>query len=174
MLDIKFVRENPELVRENIKRKFQDAKLPLVDEVIELDKEIRSLKVEGEGLRASRNELSKQIGQLMRNKEIDKANEVKATVAKNNARIAEIDPLLTKLEEEVDEIKRHLTSQHFLRLSVGECKMELSAYYHSTVSGFERVGDHLINIGYSILNPTGSQAIARKQKQNKKTEKKPS
>ena len=71
---------------------------------------------------------------------------------------------LTKLEEEVDEIKRHLTSQHFLRLSVGECKMELSAYYHSTVSGFERVGDHLINIGYSILNPTGSQAIARKQK----------
>ena len=81
---------------------------------------------------------------------------------------------LTKLEEEVDEIKRHLTSQHFLRLSVGECKMELSAYYHSTVSGFERVGDHLINIGYSILNPTGSQAIAKKQKQNKKTEKKPS
>ena len=101
MLDIKFVRENPELVRENIKRKFQDAKLPLVDEVIELDKEIRSLKVEGEGLRASRNELSKQIGQLMRNKEIDKANEVKATVAKNNARIAEIDPLLAKLEEEL-------------------------------------------------------------------------
>ena len=101
MLDIKFVRENPELVRENIKRKFQDAKLPLVDEVIELDKQIRSLKVEGEGLRASRNDLSKQIGQLMRNKEIDKANEVKATVAKNNARIAEIDPLLAKLEEEL-------------------------------------------------------------------------
>ena len=101
MLDIKFLRENPELVRENIKRKFQDAKLPLVDEVIELDKQIRSLKVEGEGLRASRNDLSKQIGQLMRNKEIDKANEVKATVAKNNARIAEIDPLLAKLEEEL-------------------------------------------------------------------------
>ena len=101
MLDIRFVRENPELVKENIKRKFQDAKLPLVDEVIALDKEIRNLKVEGEGLRASRNELSKQIGQLMRNKEIDKANEVKATVAKNNARIAEIDPLLAKLEEEL-------------------------------------------------------------------------
>ena len=101
MLDIKFVRENPELVKENIKRKFQDAKLPLVDEVIELDRQIRSLKVEGEGLRASRNDLSKQIGQLMRNKEIDKANEVKATVAKNNARIAEIDPLLAKLEEEL-------------------------------------------------------------------------
>jgi seryl-tRNA synthetase len=101
MLDIKFVRENPELVRENIKRKFQDAKLPLVDEVIELDKQIRNLKVEGEGLRASRNDLSKQIGQLMRNKEIDKANEVKATVAKNNARIAEIDPILAQLEEEL-------------------------------------------------------------------------
>ena len=101
MLDIKFLRENPELVKENIKRKFQDAKLPLVNEVIELDKQIRSLKVEGEGLRASRNELSKQIGQFMRNKEIDKANEVKATVAKNNARIAEIDPLLAQLEEEL-------------------------------------------------------------------------
>ena len=64
----------------------------------------------------------------------------------------------------MDEIKRHLTSQHFSRLSMGECKVELSVYYHSTVSGFERVGDHLVNIGYSILNPTGSQSIAKKQK----------
>lgn len=97
MLDIKFVRENPELVKENIKKKFQDEKLPLVDEVIEIDKEIRALKAEGEALRASRNDLSKQIGTLMRNKEIDKANEIKAIVSKNNERISEIDPLLTEL-----------------------------------------------------------------------------
>ena len=71
---------------------------------------------------------------------------------------------LTKLEEEVDEFKSHLSAQHFARLSMGDCKIELSAYFHSTVSGLERVGDHLVNIGYSILNPTGSQSIAKKKK----------
>ncbi len=94
MLDIKFVRENPELVKENIKKKFQDQKLVLVDEVIALDKEIRALKAEGESLRALRNDISKQIGILMKNKEIEKANESKTTVTKYNERIAEIDPLL--------------------------------------------------------------------------------
>ena len=88
MLDLKFLRENPEVVKENIKRKFQDAKLPLVDEVIALDKEKRSLQGEAETLRASRNDLSKQIGMHMKNKEIDKANEIKAIVSKNNERIA--------------------------------------------------------------------------------------
>ena len=101
MLDIKFVRENPEVVKENIKKKFQNQKLPLVDEAIELDKQIRSLKVEVETLRASRNSLSQSIGKLMREKKIDEANEVKATVNKNNARIAEIDPLLAELEQEL-------------------------------------------------------------------------
>ena len=101
MLDIKFVRENPEVVKENIKKKFQDEKLPLVDEVINIDKEIRALKQEGEALRASRNDLSKQIGALMREKKIDEANKIKEIVAKNNARIAEIDPLLEKLETEL-------------------------------------------------------------------------
>ena len=71
---------------------------------------------------------------------------------------------LTKLEEEVDEFKSHLSAQHFTRLSMGDCKIELSAYFYSTVSGLERVGDHLVNIGYSILNPTGSQSIAKKKK----------
>ena len=70
---------------------------------------------------------------------------------------------LTKLEEEVDEFKSHLSAQHFARLSMGDCKIELSAYFHSTVSGLERVGDHLVNIGYSILNPTGSQSLAKKK-----------
>ena len=101
MLDIKFVRENPEIVKENIKKKFQDQKLPLVDEVIELDKKIRALKQEGESLRASRNDLSKQIGQLMREKKIDEANKIKETVNKNNQRIAEIDPELEELSAEL-------------------------------------------------------------------------
>lgn len=98
MLDIKFVRENPEIVKENIKKKFQDEKLPLVDEAIALDKEIRALKLEGETLRAGRNDLSKQIGFLMREKRVEEANKVKETVSKNNARISEIDPLLAEKE----------------------------------------------------------------------------
>lgn len=101
MLDIKFVRENPEIVKNNIKKKFQDEKLSLVDEAIELDKSIRANKQECEALRASRNDLSKQIGALMKNKEIDKANEIKAIVAKNNERIAELEPQITKASEKL-------------------------------------------------------------------------
>ena len=71
MLDIKFVRENPEIVKENIKKKFQDKKLPLVDEVIELDKNIRALKLEGDNLRKERNDKSSEIGALMRNKQVE-------------------------------------------------------------------------------------------------------
>ena len=101
MLDIKFVRENPEIVKNNIKKKFQDEKLPLVDEAIELDKSIRANKQECEALRASRNDLSKQIGALMKNKEIDKANEIKAIVAQNNERIAELEPQITEASEKL-------------------------------------------------------------------------
>lgn len=101
MLDIKFVRENPEIVKNNIKKKFQDEKLPLVDEAIELDKSIRANKQECEALRASRNDLSKQIGALMKNKEIDKANEIKAIVAKNNERITELEPQITEASKKL-------------------------------------------------------------------------
>ena len=104
MLDLKFLRENPEVVKENIKRKFQDAKLPLVDEVIALDKEKRTLQAEAEGLRASRNDLSKQIGMYMKNKEIEKANEIKAIVSRNNERIAEIEPIVNELEGKIKNI----------------------------------------------------------------------
>lgn len=103
MLDIKFIRENPEKVKENLKKKFQEAKLPLVDEVIDLDKTIRSLKLEAETLRASRNELSKKIGYHMKNKEFDQANEIKETVSKNNERIAQIEPALEKLQLELNQ-----------------------------------------------------------------------
>ena len=116
MLDIKFVRENPDIVKENIKKKYQDQKLPLVDEVIEIDKKIRALKQESETLRASRNDLSKQIGALMREKKIDEANKIKETVAKNNERITEIEPELDKLSEELT--KRMMVIPNIIDASV--------------------------------------------------------
>ena len=81
MLDIKFVRENPEIVKENIRKKFQDNKLPLVDEVLTLDNENRTIKQEVEALRAERNKLSKQIGGLMAKGETQQAEEIKAKIA---------------------------------------------------------------------------------------------
>ncbi|MBR4934929.1 MAG: serine--tRNA ligase, partial [Anaerotignum sp.] len=99
MLDIKFVRENPEVVKENIRKKFQDAKLPLVDEVLELDKENRAIKQEVEALRAERNKLSKEIGGLMAKGLKDEAEKVKATIAADAARTEE----LTAKEKEVEE-----------------------------------------------------------------------
>ena len=77
MLDLRFVRENPEIVKQNIRNKFQDAKLPLVDEVIELDEENRKVKKEADDLRASRNKISKQIGALMGQGKKEEAEEVK-------------------------------------------------------------------------------------------------
>ena len=98
MIDIKFLRENPEVVKENIKKKFQDHKLPLVDEVITLDKENREIKQEVEALRAERNKLSKQIGGLMKQGKKDEAEEVKAQVNANAARVDE----LTAKERDVE------------------------------------------------------------------------
>jgi len=91
MLDIKFVRENPDIVKENIKKKFQDKKLPLVDEVIELDKKLRSLKQQGDELRTSRNSISQSIGSLMKDKKIDEANLKKAEVVKINEDLVRIE-----------------------------------------------------------------------------------
>ena len=69
---------------------------------------------------------------------------------------------LTVLENEVDGMKRDLSAGHFARLAEGSCCVELSPYFSSTIAGLERVGDHLVNVGYSILNPTGSQSLAKK------------
>ena len=80
MLDLKFVRENPDIVKQNIKNKFQDRKLPLVDEVIELDAQARATKTEADELRANRNKLSKQIGALMAQGKKEEAEAVKAQV----------------------------------------------------------------------------------------------
>ena len=87
MLDIKFVRENPEVVKQNIRNKFQDSKLELVDKVLELDKENREIKQEVEALRAQRNKISKQIGALMGQGKREEAEEVKKQVAASAQRI---------------------------------------------------------------------------------------
>ncbi len=99
MLDIKFVRKYPEIVKENIRKKFQDHKLPLVDEVIELDAKIREDKQEGDKLRAERNTVSNSIGLLMREKKIDEANEKKKQVQAINLKLE----TLEKEEEELSE-----------------------------------------------------------------------
>ena len=109
MLDIKFVRENPDIVKENIKKKFQDAKLPLVDEVLELDAKNRAAITEASDLRASRNTLSKQIGMLMGqakkdSSKLEEAEKIKEQVKKNADRLAELE----KLEEQYAERIRHI------------------------------------------------------------------
>ncbi|MCR4744189.1 MAG: serine--tRNA ligase [Lachnospiraceae bacterium] len=101
MLDIKFVRENPELVKENIKKKFQDSKLPLVDEVIELDEKNRTTQQEADNLRASRNKLSKEIGALMAQGKKEEAEEVKAQVTKNAERLAELEKINNDLKDKI-------------------------------------------------------------------------
>ena len=101
MLDIKFVRENPEIVKQNIRNKFQDKKLHLVDEVIKLDKKNREIKQEVEALRASRNKLSKEIGALMAQKKKEEAEEVKKQVASQADRMNELSEEEKKVEEEI-------------------------------------------------------------------------
>ena len=99
MLDIKFVRNNPDVVKQNIKNKFQDEKLPVVDEVIELDKRNREIKQEVEALRAEKNKASKEIGAMMAQKKIEEAEALKKKVAESNGRINE----LSEEEKEVEE-----------------------------------------------------------------------
>ena len=101
MLDIKYIRENPDKVKENIKKKFQDKKLPLVDEVIDLDRKIRELKVEGDELRKQRNDYSSSIGAMMREKKVEEASEVKK-------RVVEINEKLVFIEKEEENLSKDL------------------------------------------------------------------
>ena len=105
MLDIKFVRENPDIVKQNIKNKFQDKKLPLVDEVIELDDQNRKIKKEVESLRAEKNSLSKKIGGLMKEGKKEEAEEIKAKVAAGNDKI---DELTAEEKRTAEEIKKRM------------------------------------------------------------------
>ena len=101
MLDINIIRNYPEVVKENIKKKFQDQKLPLVDEVIELDQKVRALKIEGDDLRAMRKTLSNQVGALMKEKRVEEANAIKAQVVANNERITAIETEVAEIEVQI-------------------------------------------------------------------------
>ena len=104
MIDIKFLREDPETVKENIRKKFQDAKLGLVDQVLELDQENRNIKQEVEGLRANRNKVSKQIGALMGQGKKDEAEKIKQEVAMSGKRIEELTAREKEVEGKIKEI----------------------------------------------------------------------
>lgn len=104
MIDMKFLRENPEIVKENIKKKFQDEKLPLVDEVIELDVRNRKAKQEGDDLRAAKNKLSKEIGALMAQGKREEAEAKKAEVTANAERLSELETIGTQLQEKITSI----------------------------------------------------------------------
>ncbi|MBR2467867.1 MAG: serine--tRNA ligase [Clostridia bacterium] len=140
MIDINLIRTNPELVKENIKKKFQDAKLTLVDKVLELDTKNRALKAEGDELRASRNKLSGEIGLLMRNKEIEKANEIKAQVVKNNERIVEIEKEEEALTAEIKQIMMTIPNIIDSTVPIGKDdseNVEVQKYGEPVVPAFE-------------------------------------
>ena len=101
MIDIKFLRENPDIVRENIKKKFQNHKLILVDEVLDLDKKNREAKLNGDNLRSERKNLSNQIGTLMKNGEKENAEEIKQKVQEINEKLEKNESEEAKLSEEI-------------------------------------------------------------------------
>ena len=140
MIAIELIRNNPELVKENIKKKFQHEKLPLVDEVLTLDAELRKYKQQGNELRSKRNTLSAQIGQYMRNKEMEKANEVKAEVVKNNEKIAEIEVKEAELGEKVKQIMMQIPNIIAPDVPIGKNdteNVEVKRYLEPKVPDFE-------------------------------------
>ena len=104
MIDLKFLRENPDIVKQNIRNKFQDSKLPLVDEVIKLDAKARKTQQEADSLRAERKKLSKQIGALMGQGKKEEAEEIKSQVNAGAQRLAELEKMEGELQEQVTKI----------------------------------------------------------------------
>jgi len=140
MLDLKFVRENPEIVKQNIKNKFQDSKLPLVDEVIALDAESRKTQQEADSLRANRKNISKQIGALMAQGKKDEAEALKEQVNKDAERLAELEVKEAELQEEVK--KRMMIIPNIIDPSVPIGKddsenVEVQKYGEPVVPDFE-------------------------------------
>ena len=140
MLDIKFVRENPEIVKQNIRNKFQDEKLVLVDEVLKYDQENRDIKKEVEALRANRNKISKQIGVLMAQGKKEEAEAVKKEVTQNSERMAELDAREKEVEEEIR--KRMMVIPNIIDPSVPIGKndsenVEIKRYGEPVVPDFE-------------------------------------
>jgi seryl-tRNA synthetase len=145
MLDIKFVRENPEIVKENIKKKFQDAKLPMVDEVLELDEKNRAAITEASELRASRNTLSKQIGILMGQSKkdpskLEEAEKVKEQVKKNADRLAELEELEEKYAKRIHELMLNIPNIIDPSVPIGpddSCNVEVQRFGEPKVPDFE-------------------------------------
>ena len=140
MIDLKFLRENPEIVRQNIRNKFQDQKLPLVDEIISIDADRRATQQEADDLRNKRNSLSKQIGALMGQGKKDEAEEVKKQVAEFGDRLAELEAKQTELEGEVT--KRMMLIPNIIDPSVpigkdDSCNVELERFGEPKVPDFE-------------------------------------
>ena len=140
MLDLKFVRENPDIVKKNIKDKFQDQKLPLVDEVIAIDAEKRSTQQEADKLRAERNKLSKQIGALMGQGKKEEAEEVKKQVAADAARLEELSVKEKELDEKVTKIMMTIPNIIDPSVPIGKDdtdNVEVTKYGEPVVPDFE-------------------------------------
>ena len=140
MLDIKFVRENPDLVRENMKKKFQDAKLPLVDEALRLDLRNRQIKSEVEALRAERNKASKKIGMLMAQKKRDEAEAVKAEIAKDGARIDELSAEEKQVEADLLKVMMVIPQMIDPSVPIGpddSCNVEVERFGEPLVPDFD-------------------------------------
>ncbi len=140
MLDIKFLRENPEIVKQNIRNKFQDRKLPLVDEVIELDAQRRATQQEADNLRANRKKISKQIGALMAQGKKEEAEAVKAEVTKNAERLAELEKLETEIGEKVTKIMMTIPNIIDPSVPIGKDdteNVEVTKYGEPVVPDFE-------------------------------------
>ncbi|MBQ3559547.1 MAG: serine--tRNA ligase [Agathobacter sp.] len=140
MIDIKFLRENPEVVKENIRKKFQEHKLPLVDEVIELDEQARKTQQEADEIRANRNKLSKQIGMLMGQGKKEEAEEVKAQVSANAARLAELEVLEKELNEKVTKIMMTIPNIIDPSVPIGpddSCNVEIEKFGEPVVPDFD-------------------------------------
>ena len=140
MLDIKLVRENPELVKENIRKKFQDHKLPMVDQVLELDQKNRSIKTEVQNLLAQRNSASKQIGGLMKQGKKEEAEAMKQEVARNGARIAELEAEEEAVTAQLTELMMKLPNIIDASVPIGkndEENVEVQRYGEPVVPDFE-------------------------------------
>ncbi len=140
MLDIKFVRENPEAVKQNIRNKFQDSKLGLVDQVLELDKENRAIKQEVEALRANKNKVSKQIGALMAQGKKEEAEAAKKEVSANSQRMNELDAREKEVEEKIREIMLVIPNMIDPSVPIGKDdseNVEVQRYGEPVVPDFE-------------------------------------
>ena len=140
MLDLRFVRENPEIVKQNIRNKFQDSKLPLVDEVIELDAQNRAVKKEADDLRAGKNKIAKQIGGLMAQGKKEEAEELKKKVGEDAARLAELETLEKELSEKITKIMMTIPNIIDPSVPIGKDdseNVEIQKYGEPVVPDFE-------------------------------------